>query len=42
MKSYSTHAFEPVVLAISVMFHVCDAFSRTKRVEMDVMGIEMS
>ena len=40
MKSYST--FEPVVLAISVMFHVCDAFSRTKRVEMDVMGIEMS
>ena len=24
------------------MFHVCDAFSRTKRVEMDVMGIEMT
>ena len=40
MKSYST--FEPVVLAISVMFHVFDAFSRTKRVEMDIMGIEMS
>ena len=24
------------------MFHVCDAFSRTKRVEIDVTGIEMS
>ena len=29
-------------LQVLKMFHVRDAFSRTTRVDMDVMGIEMS
>ena len=42
MKSYST--LETLVQPSSVINvpYVCDVSSRAKRVEMDVMGIEMS
>ena len=36
------HAKLSYKLQVLQMFHVCEAFSRTKRVEMDVTGIEMS
>ena len=41
-KLFSTRTFRTSYKCYKCSMHVCDAFSRTKRVEMDVMGIEMS